>query len=91
MMGASLIVQRPQVPDFGSLHLAVPAVPIPGLNTGREAQYARRVRELEEELRAVRAENEKNVSPALAPRQRNRKQLTFVFADPTESHDCQIP
>jgi hypothetical protein len=33
------------------------------MNTGREAQYARRVKELEDELRAIRAENEKHVRP----------------------------
>ncbi|KAJ7063096.1 hypothetical protein C8F01DRAFT_1131511 [Mycena amicta] len=32
---------------------------IPGFKTGREAQYARRVKELEDELRALRTENDK--------------------------------
>ena len=55
--------QRPAPPlDFSSLNINVPAVPIPGINTGREAQYARRVKELEDELRLMRGENEKHVS-----------------------------
>lgn len=57
------MLQRPAPPlDFSSLNINVPAVPIPGINTGREAQYARRVKELEEELRLMRVENDKNVS-----------------------------
>jgi len=32
---------------------------MPGIKTGREAQYARRVKELEEELRALRLDNDK--------------------------------
>ncbi|KIK59694.1 hypothetical protein GYMLUDRAFT_226524 [Collybiopsis luxurians FD-317 M1] len=62
-MGASLVGQRGQIaPDFASLNLNVPAsaLPIPGIHTAREGQYMRRVKELEDELRAVRAENEKN-------------------------------
>ncbi|TFK42898.1 hypothetical protein BDQ12DRAFT_676974 [Crucibulum laeve] len=58
-MGASGLLQRP-APDFSALSINVTGGPIPGMNTGREAQYARRVKELEDELRAVRAENEKN-------------------------------
>ncbi|KAF5324941.1 hypothetical protein D9611_004350 [Ephemerocybe angulata] len=55
----------PRVPPGGDINFlnfnkaAVP-VPIPSLNAGREAQYSRRIQELEAELRAVRAENEKN-------------------------------
>jgi len=45
----------------------VPAVPIPGIATGREAQYAKRVKELEDELRLMRVENEKNVSSLFSP------------------------
>jgi hypothetical protein len=61
-MGASVVAQRPGI-DFGSLNINnVPPVPIPGISSGREAQYARRVRELEDELRAVRVENERHVS-----------------------------
>ncbi|KAF8874631.1 hypothetical protein CPB84DRAFT_1966929 [Gymnopilus junonius] len=60
-LGTSAILQRPGPPlDFSSLNINVPAVPIPGINTGREAQYARRVKELEDELRLMRVENEKN-------------------------------
>jgi hypothetical protein len=61
-LGASaLLQQRPGALDFSSLNINVPAVPIPGMNTGREAQYARRVKELEDELRLMRGENEKHV------------------------------
>jgi len=61
-LGASAILQqRPGPPlDLSSLNINVPAVPIPGINTGREAQYARRVKELEDELRLMRGENEKH-------------------------------
>ena len=61
------MLQRPGPPlDFSSLNINVPPVPIPGITTGREAQYARRVKELEDELRLMKVENEKNVSPELA-------------------------
>ena len=57
-----MLQQRPGPPlDFSNLNINVPAVPIPGINTGREAQYARRVKELEDELRLMRGENEKHV------------------------------
>jgi len=60
-LGSSAMLQRPGPPlDFSSLNINVPAVPIPGITTGREAQYARRVKELEDELRLMRVENEKN-------------------------------
>jgi len=39
----------------------MPAAPIPGFNTGREAQYAKRIKELEEELRLMKVESDKNV------------------------------
>lgn len=66
-LGASAVLQRPVPPlDFSSLNINVPAVPIPGITTGREAQYARRVKELEDELRLMKVENEKNVSPESA-------------------------
>jgi len=39
----------------------VPAIPIPGMNTAREAQYAKRIKELEDELRLMKVENDKNV------------------------------
>ena len=39
----------------------VPAIPVPGMNTAREAQYAKRIKELEEELRLMKVENDKNV------------------------------
>jgi uncharacterized protein YhaN len=61
-MGASAVNQRPgQGPiDFSSLNLNIPPIPPPiaALNSGRnrEAQYLTRVRELEEEVRAVKEE-----------------------------------
>lgn len=63
-MGASFVGQRGQIaPDFASVNLNVPAsaLPIPGIHTAREGQYMRKVKELEEELRSLRNENEKNV------------------------------
>ncbi|KAF9466384.1 hypothetical protein BDZ94DRAFT_1288371 [Collybia nuda] len=59
-MGASMVVPRSGGLDFSGLNLNVSPVPLPGINSGREAQYARRVKELEEELRGLRIENEKN-------------------------------
>jgi hypothetical protein len=41
--------------DLGALNLNVPP-PMANVNPGREAQYSRRIRELEDELRAVKAE-----------------------------------
>lgn len=69
-MGASLMIQRPggQSPqvDLSGFNINVPAVPAPvtALNAGRdrEAQHLRRIRELEEELRTVRMDNDKQVS-----------------------------
>ncbi|KAF9036744.1 hypothetical protein BJ165DRAFT_1559775, partial [Panaeolus papilionaceus] len=65
-LGASGILQRagPQL-ELSGLNLnvppvAIPPVAIPGLSTTREAQYAKRIKELEDELRLMRVENEKN-------------------------------
>ncbi|TFK72517.1 hypothetical protein BDN72DRAFT_792170 [Pluteus cervinus] len=66
VMGASALLPRPGPP--GSQDVASPTpnaniplpVAIPGINKSREAQLARRIRELEEELRNVRSENEKH-------------------------------
>ena len=61
-LGASGIFPRPpQTPDFNNLNMNVPAIPVPGMNTAREAQYAKRIKELEEELRLMKVENDKNV------------------------------
>ena len=68
-MGASMVgQQRPGQPpiDFSGLNLNVPPVPapIPPLNPVRDRevpQLLHRVRELEEELRTVKADNEKQV------------------------------
>ncbi|KIK93504.1 hypothetical protein PAXRUDRAFT_828896 [Paxillus rubicundulus Ve08.2h10] len=66
-MGASFISQRPggQQPtvDLTALNINIPTVPAPmaALTAGRdrEAQLLRRIRDLEEELRTVRTENDK--------------------------------
>jgi hypothetical protein len=68
-MGASVVgpQQRPgKKMDFSSLNINVPPVPTPiaPLNPVRDRevpQLLRRVRELEEEVRNVRSENEKQV------------------------------
>lgn len=65
-MGASGMLQpRPgQGPlDFPGVNIVPPHSPIPPLNVGRdhEAQLLRRVRELEEENRVLRAYVEKQV------------------------------
>ena len=65
-MGASGMLQpRPGqgTAEFGGVNIAPPHSPIPPLNVGRdhEAQLLRRVRELEEENRVLRANNEKQV------------------------------
>lgn len=71
-MGASAIQQRPgQKMDFSSFNINVPPVPTPvvTLNPVRDRdvpQLLRRVRELEEELRNVRSENEKQVRHCLS-------------------------
>lgn len=66
-MGTSLMVPRTtgqQPVDLNALNLNLPAAPVTALNAGREreAQHLRRIRELEEELRVVRRDNEKQVS-----------------------------
>ncbi|EAU88164.2 hypothetical protein CC1G_03836 [Coprinopsis cinerea okayama7 len=60
VMSASGMLPRPNS-DMSLLNFGKhPAVPIPSLKPNREAQYTKRIKELEEELRAMRAENEKN-------------------------------
>jgi len=65
-MGASLMLSRPTPgppADLSALNLNLPTVPTPitpgNAGRDREAQLLRRIRELEEEVRAVRTENEK--------------------------------
>ena len=52
------------VPDIAALKINVPVSPPVAVNAGRdqEAQLLRRVRELEEEVRLMRVDNEKHVS-----------------------------
>ncbi|ESK93001.1 hypothetical protein Moror_8904 [Moniliophthora roreri MCA 2997] len=66
VMSASILGAGPGRPplDLANMNMNLPpltpAGPIPGINTAREAQYARRVKELEDELRNMRIENDKN-------------------------------
>lgn len=92
-MGASLVLQRPggQQPavDLGALNINIPSIPTPmaALNTGRdrEAQHLRRIRDLEEELRVARVENDKQV------RSDCNKFACCLTPKCTESHDCTLP
>ncbi|KAJ6546464.1 hypothetical protein DFH09DRAFT_643900 [Mycena vulgaris] len=52
-MGASVVGQQFLVPTSSVMRET------PGIKTGREAQYARRVKELEDELRIMRLDNDK--------------------------------
>lgn len=61
VMGASMVGQRTGGLDFSALNINGPPMPIPGITSAREAQYARRLKEVEEEMRLLRVENEKNV------------------------------
>lgn len=76
--------------DLPSLNLNLvpappPVVPI-STNRDREVQLSRRVKDLEEEVRTLRVENEKQVSAPF--------HNLFSFAERsmlrTESHDCEI-
>jgi len=59
MSASGMLPPRQTGPEFGkSPGLAVS--PIPTMKAGREAQYTKRIKELEDELRLVRSENEKN-------------------------------
>ena len=92
-MGASLVLQRPggQQPavDLSALNINVPSVPAPmaALNAGRdrEAQFLRRIRDLEEELRVSRIENDKQVGCDYDTYPR------CLTSKHTESHDCTVP
>lgn len=65
-VGPTALPTPPAAPvDIAALKISVPPVvqPTPQANAGRdqEAQLLRRVRELEEEVRVMRVENEKQV------------------------------
>ena len=68
-MGASTVMPRQSgqqpIVDLSALNINLPAVPAPmtALNVGRdrETQLLSRIRELEEEVRTVRTENDKQV------------------------------
>ena len=94
-MGASVIAgQRPagQSPiDLSGLNINPPVLPpVVGLNPGRdrEAQLMRRVRQLEEELRVEKEENEKQVRQLFFPNLPSLRLLTLLQP---ESADSQIP
>ena len=77
--------------DLASLNLNLvpappPVVPI-STNRDREVQLSRRVKELEEELRGVRVENEKQVGVLV------RQNCSFGLKSDldAESYDCEIP
>ncbi|KAG6891037.1 hypothetical protein C0992_010699 [Termitomyces sp. T32_za158] len=71
VMGASIIGQRPVNMDFNTLNM--PTVAIPGITSGREAQYSRRLKELEDEVQSLRAENEKHKAIIVKFRERWEK------------------
>jgi len=93
-MGASLVLQRPggQQPavDLGALNINLPSVPTPmaALNAGRdrEVQLLRRIRDLEEELRVTRGENDKQVGYDY-----DQYFRCLTSECHTESYDCTIP
>lgn len=70
--------------DFNTLN--VPTVAIPSMTSGREAQYVRRLKELEDEIQSLRAENEKHVCSLLSIRFPPSCAPNF-----TESDYCEIP
>lgn len=104
-MGASAVIQRPgqSAFDLNSLNMALPPMPsailpVPTVpNRDKEAQLSRRVKELEEEVRAVRIENEKQVRSALdrslPPLSCSATAATThaIVFEPSESNDQQIP
>ncbi|TFK26417.1 hypothetical protein FA15DRAFT_667509 [Coprinopsis marcescibilis] len=58
-MSASGMLPRQTGGDFLNFGKPSPVV-VPPLSTGREAQYTKRIKELEDDLRSLRSENEKN-------------------------------
>lgn len=104
-MGASAVIQRPgqSAFDLNALNMALPPMPsailpVPTVpNRDKEAQLSRRVKELEEEVRAVRIENEKQVRSALdrslPPLSCSATAATThaIVFEPSESNDQQIP
>ena len=70
-MGASMHVQRTGQSTFDlpslNLNLVPPPPPVVPVSTNRdkEAQLSRKVKDLEEEVRTLRVENEKQVSTLL--------------------------
>ncbi|KDQ59448.1 hypothetical protein JAAARDRAFT_33011 [Jaapia argillacea MUCL 33604] len=78
-MGASTIMQRTGqiATDLSALNINIPPVPPPvaALNAGRdrEAQLVRRVRELEEDVRVLRVDNEKQKAMIVRFRERWEK------------------
>lgn len=60
-MTASAMGPPRPVPDFGSLNLNVPPAPTAPITRDKEAQLTKRIRELEEDTKVLRAENESQV------------------------------
>ena len=93
-MGASMhATQRTGQSTFDLANLNLNLVPAPppvvpiNTNRDREVQLSRRVKELEEELRGMRVENEKQVSVLV---QQNCS-LGLKSVRDAESYDCEIP
>lgn len=93
-MGASLhAAQRTGQSTFDLANLNLNLVPAPppvvpiSTNRDREVQLSRRVKELEEELRSMRVENEKQVSVLV----RRNCSLVLKSVRDAESYDCEIP
>jgi hypothetical protein len=94
-MSASAVQRPALVPgglDLNTLNINVPT-PLAGMSPGREAQHTRRIRELEDENRAmktelknVQAENEKHVRFLLLP-----SGHCLIRCPPAESDDRQVP
>lgn len=91
-MTSSLAARPGQAVDLAALTINAPPIPSPvatlnpNSSRDRETQLLKRIRDLEEEVRAVRIENEKQV----------RIFIAFVWTmlltiRLTESDDCEIP
>ena len=81
MVSSAVVSRGPSAVDLASLNLNVPSPvppPVPALTQGREAQLLRRIRELEDEVRVVRAEQEKQVRHTGKPVHKSVSGLTCV-------------
>ncbi|KAF8985621.1 hypothetical protein BDQ17DRAFT_1315583 [Cyathus striatus] len=71
VMGASGLLHRPS--ELSAPSINTTGNQLSGLSSGREAQYLRRIKELEDELRTIKTENEKNKAMILKFRERWEK------------------